>query len=175
MTKGGELGKIAGLPVISQKDILAKSGFPLRENDVLQVSLQCIIHLGKGLLSLLKESKDNRATKLAIVLVVIHLQDLFKGQDINAVAEIWQANRTLLALRVLRKVSSCNSSGMFFTLGIIFSPCLQLHGAQSRAFSEVRCCHKDDGITGRQCRRLTFVGRVEQRAALDIKIESGGV
>jgi hypothetical protein len=56
------------------------------------VSLQCIVHLGKGLLSLLKETKDNRPTELAVVLIVVHFQDLFKGQDVNAVAEIWQAN-----------------------------------------------------------------------------------
>jgi hypothetical protein len=44
------------------------------------------------LLSLLEESKHDRSAELAFVFIVIHLQNLLKGQGIDAVAKIWQAN-----------------------------------------------------------------------------------
>lgn len=50
------------------------------------------------MLSLLEESKHDRSTELAFVFIVIHLENLLKGQGIDAVAKIWQANRPLLTL-----------------------------------------------------------------------------
>jgi hypothetical protein len=53
---------------------------------------------------LLKESKDDRSTKVALIFVIIHIQDLLEGQSIDTVAEIWQTNLLILAL--YRAVSS---------------------------------------------------------------------
>jgi len=64
-------------------------------------NVQGVLHLDKGLLGLLKEAKDNGLAELALILVVIHLQDLFEGEGIDAVAEIWQAHGALLALSQL--------------------------------------------------------------------------
>lgn len=50
--------------------------------------LQCVLHLDEGLLSLLEESEDNGATELAIVLIIVHLENLLKGQGIDAVAQV---------------------------------------------------------------------------------------
>ena len=59
---------------------------------------QCVIHLFESLLGLLKEAEHNRSAELAVVLIIIHLQDLLEGHGINAVAEVWQADGSLLAL-----------------------------------------------------------------------------
>lgn len=55
-------------------------------------NLQSIVHLGEGLLGLLKEAKDDRAAELALILVVVHLQDLLEGHGINAVAQVGQTD-----------------------------------------------------------------------------------
>lgn len=59
---------------------------------------QCIVHLLEGLLGLLEEAEHNRLAKLPVVLIIVHLQDLLEGQNINAVAEIWQTDGALFAL-----------------------------------------------------------------------------
>jgi hypothetical protein len=56
------------------------------------------LHLLERLLSLVKETKDDRSAELAILFVVIHLQDLLKGQGIDAVAKVEQTYGALLAL-----------------------------------------------------------------------------
>jgi len=70
-----------------------------------KAGLQCVVHLLEGWLGLFKETEDNRLTEFTLILVVIHLQDLFEGHGVDAVAEIWQADGAFLAL--LRGVSCC--------------------------------------------------------------------
>jgi hypothetical protein len=60
--------------------------------------VQRILHIRECLLRLFEEAKNNRLGKLAIILIVIHLQDLLEGIDIDAVAEVCDANGPLLAL-----------------------------------------------------------------------------
>jgi hypothetical protein len=49
------------------------------------------------LLRLFKEAVNNRLAELALV-VIVHLQNLLKGQGVDAVAQIWQTNGALFAL-----------------------------------------------------------------------------
>lgn len=60
---------------------------------------QSSVHLLEGLLNLLEEVEDQRLGKLALALVLIHLQDLGESPHVDMVAEIWQG------LLVLRKTS----------------------------------------------------------------------
>jgi hypothetical protein len=60
--------------------------------------LQGVVHLGEGLLGLLEEAKDDGPAELALVLVVVHLQDLLEGHGVDAVAQVGQADGALLAL-----------------------------------------------------------------------------
>lgn len=64
------------------------------------MALQCIIHLNKGFFSLGKEAKHNGAAKIALIFVVIHLQDLLEGEGVDAVTQIRQSNRTLFTLEI---------------------------------------------------------------------------
>jgi hypothetical protein len=45
--------------------------------------LQSIIHLLEGLLGLFEEAKNNRAGELAIVFIIVHLEDLLESDGIN--------------------------------------------------------------------------------------------
>ena len=64
----------------------------------LQVDLQGVVHLGEGLLGLLKETKDNGPAERVPLLLVIHLQDLLKRRHIDAVAQVREADGTVFAL-----------------------------------------------------------------------------
>ena len=54
--------------------------------------LQCVLHLDEGLLGLLEEAEDDGAAELAIILVVVHLEDLLKGQGIDAITQIGEGD-----------------------------------------------------------------------------------
>jgi hypothetical protein len=60
--------------------------------------IQRFVHFVEGLLSLLKKPKNDRPTEFALVLVVVHLEDLLESQDIDAIAKIRETDRTSLAL-----------------------------------------------------------------------------
>jgi hypothetical protein len=68
----------------------------------LRVNLQRIVHLLECLLSLLKETKDNGPGELAIIFLVVHLQDLLKGHGIDAISQVRQRDRALFALSSLQ-------------------------------------------------------------------------
>lgn len=68
--------------------------------------LQSVVHLGEGLLGLLKKSKHDGPAELALVFVVIHLQDLLKCHGIDAIAQVRQADGALLALLLSASVSA---------------------------------------------------------------------
>jgi len=74
-----------------------------------------VLHLDKGLLGLLKEAKDNGLAEFALLLVVVHLQDLLKGQGIDTVAEIRQGHRALFTLgeTVSRMLGKCSEGGRY--------------------------------------------------------------
>ena len=55
--------------------------------------LQTCIHLHKSSLGLFKEAENDALRKLAFVLVVVHLEDLFERQRVDVVAKIGQASR----------------------------------------------------------------------------------
>jgi hypothetical protein len=74
--------------------------------------LQRIIHLLECLLSLLKETKDDRPGKFAIIFLVIHLQNLLKRYGIDAFAKVWQGDRALLALLSLQLAVFLARQGM---------------------------------------------------------------
>lgn len=59
---------------------------------------QRLLHLLKRLFRLLKEAKHNALAELALLLVIIHLQDLLKRQGIDAVPQVWEADGAGLAL-----------------------------------------------------------------------------
>jgi hypothetical protein len=61
-------------------------------------NLQRIIHFLEGLLSLLKETKDDGPRELAIIFFIIHLQDLLKGHGIDAISQVRQGDRALFTL-----------------------------------------------------------------------------
>jgi hypothetical protein len=63
-----------------------------------RANLQRIVHLLECLFSLFEEPKDDGPGELAIVFVVIHLEDLLKGHGIDAISKVRQGNRALLAL-----------------------------------------------------------------------------
>lgn len=69
------------------------------------LDVQGIFHLDKGLLGLLKETKDNRLAELAAVLLVVHLQDLIKGAGINAVTKIGVVDGAFLTLS--KRLAGC--------------------------------------------------------------------
>jgi hypothetical protein len=50
--------------------------------------LQGVIHISKRLLGLLKVSKDGSSTEHALIFVIVHVQDLFEGQNIDTVPEL---------------------------------------------------------------------------------------
>jgi hypothetical protein len=50
--------------------------------------LQGVIHIGEYLLGLLKVSKDGCSTEHALIFVIVHVQDLFEGQNIDTVLEL---------------------------------------------------------------------------------------
>jgi len=60
---------------------------------------QRLLHLLKRLLRLLKEAKHNALAELALLLIIIHLQDLLKRQGIDAVPQVWEADGAGLALQ----------------------------------------------------------------------------
>src|ERR1700693_6084205 len=68
----------------------------------LRVNLQRIVHLLECSLGLLKETKDNGPGELAIIFLVVHLQDLLKGHGIDAVSQVRQRDRALFALSSLQ-------------------------------------------------------------------------
>lgn len=60
--------------------------------------LQGCIHLTESFLGLVKETEDDGLTELlAIIIRVIHLQDLAEGVGIYRVAQIREASRVALA------------------------------------------------------------------------------
>lgn len=49
---------------------------------------QGLIHLLKGVLGLLEKTKDNRLAELAVILAVIHLQDLAKSDRVDSIPQV---------------------------------------------------------------------------------------
>lgn len=50
--------------------------------------LQGVIHIGKRLLGLLEVSEEGGSTEHALISVIVHVQDLFEGQNIDTVLEL---------------------------------------------------------------------------------------
>jgi hypothetical protein len=61
-------------------------------------NVQGLIHLDESLLGLFEESKHNGPAEFAIILIIVHLEDLLEGHRVNAVAQIWETDGALLAL-----------------------------------------------------------------------------
>lgn len=57
-----------------------------------RLNLHSVIYLGKRLLGLFKESKDNSSTENALIFVIVHIQDLFEGQNIDTAMELLQSS-----------------------------------------------------------------------------------
>jgi hypothetical protein len=57
-----------------------------------RLNLHSVIYLGKRLLGLFKESKDNSSTENALIFVIVHIQDLFDGQNIDTAMELLQSS-----------------------------------------------------------------------------------
>lgn len=57
-----------------------------------RLNLRSVIHLGKRLLGLLKESKDSSSTEYALIFVIVHIQDLLEGQNIDTAMELLQSS-----------------------------------------------------------------------------------
>lgn len=63
--------------------------------------LQGFIHFRKSFFSLLKEAKDNRRAKVAVVLALVHLQDLAESYSIDGISQVGQVSICLVAVIVL--------------------------------------------------------------------------
>lgn len=61
--------------------------------------VQIRFHLVEGAFSLLEKVEDNALAELALVLIVVHLENLLKGGRVDGVAGVRQAGGALLALR----------------------------------------------------------------------------
>lgn len=59
---------------------------------------QVIVHLVERAVGLLEEVEDDALAELSLLLVIVHLEDLLKGCDIDSVAKIGESAGTLLAL-----------------------------------------------------------------------------
>jgi len=63
----------------------------------MRAHLQRVVHLLERLFSLLEETEDDRPGEFAVVLFIIHLQDLLESHGINALAQV-KGDRSLVAL-----------------------------------------------------------------------------
>ena len=63
-----------------------------------RLNLRSVIHLGKRLLGLLKESKDSSSTEYALIFVIVHIQDLLEGQNIDTAMELLQSIQAIPSL-----------------------------------------------------------------------------
>jgi hypothetical protein len=86
------------LPSCGGKDTLISILLSCKGPVTSRANLQRIVHLLECLFSLLEEPKDDGPGELAIVFVVVHLEDLLKCHGIDAISQIRQGNRALLAL-----------------------------------------------------------------------------
>ena len=57
-----------------------------------------LIHLVKCAVGLLEEVEDNAPAEFSLILIVVHLEDLLEGCDIDVVAKVAKADGTVLVL-----------------------------------------------------------------------------
>jgi hypothetical protein len=57
-----------------------------------------LIHLVKCAVGLLEEVEDNTSAEISLIFIVVHLEDLLKGCDIDVVAKVGESDGTVLVL-----------------------------------------------------------------------------
>ena len=60
---------------------------------------QGLVHLLKGVLRLLEKTKDNRLAELAVILTVIHLQDLAKSDRVDSIPQVGEVGVSVVLRR----------------------------------------------------------------------------
>lgn len=71
-------------------------------------NLQSRVHLLKGFFGLFKEAEDNGFAEFAIVLTIIHLQNLAEGHNIDRIPKVGQV--AVMTVIILRREAAVNSS-----------------------------------------------------------------
>ena len=90
-------------------NMLSNKGEPLgmRRRGEAGINIQGSIHLLERCIGLFEESVYYAFAKFSLVFIIVHFQDLLKGQLVNRIAEIREACRARVDLS--RNVSACGS------------------------------------------------------------------
>lgn len=64
-----------------------------------------LIHLVECAVGLLEEVEDNAFAEISLIFIVVHLEDLLEGCDINVVAKIGESDGTVLILLINTHIS----------------------------------------------------------------------
>lgn len=57
-----------------------------------------LVHLVECAIGLLEEVEDNASAEISLIFIVVHLEDLLKGCDIDVVAKVGESDGTVLVL-----------------------------------------------------------------------------
>lgn len=87
MAEGAQLGDILSLPVQPHQQCTFFAVIPCARTKRGQHS-QAGVHVLESVLCLFEEAKNNALGKIALLLVIVHLKDLFEGQGIDVIPEI---------------------------------------------------------------------------------------
>jgi hypothetical protein len=97
VTEGAELGEILLFAVANRVSLCL---YILRHPWAgrLRSYAHVLVHLVKCAVGLLEEVKDNAPAEFSLILVIVHLEDLLEGCDIDVVAKVAKSDGTVLVL-----------------------------------------------------------------------------
>ena len=97
VTEGAELGEIL-LFTVGKRVSLVSCFYTPPIGRSFERYAHVLIHLVERAVGLLEEVEDDAPAELSLVLIVVHLEDLLKGCDIDVVAKVAKSDGTVFVL-----------------------------------------------------------------------------